>query len=629
MLPFVVSGLVVGSVYGLAAMGLTLTYRTTGLLNFAHGGIAMAAAFAFYDLRERRHLPGLLAAAIAVLVVSPILGVAIDRLLFRSLATASQASKVVATVGLLVLLQGACALLFGETPLATSPFLPQQTFTVVGVHVSIDQAIVVGLGLAVVVGLTWFLKRARLGVAMRAVVDDPTLVATAGFRPERVTAATWALGAALAGLAGVLLAPTVGIDTITLTLLVIQAFAPAVVGRLTDLRVAYGAALGLGVTSALLLRALQDNQTLVLGLRPSLSFLLLFSVLALARRGWLRELGTSTPWQGSVRAETGRSWLPVAVLCVVLALTMSRTGVFTLGIAIVLSCIFLSLTVLTGTTGLLNLCPAALAGTGAFAFFHLAGDVDLPFWLAVLAAGVAVVPLGLAIAVPALRLPSLFLALATFGFGLVVDGLLFRWTAFTGSTSGLSQGPRPSVFGSDVAYVLTLVPILVVFMVAVGVVRRLALGRTLVALRDSPAAAAALGVEQLWPRLAVFGISAFMAGVGGALYAGLLQSASTQYFSFGTSLIWVAVVVVGGVERPVGAVLAGFLLAFSPYLLADHPDIARYTTIAFGLGAVLLARRPGGLAGLLADALPGRIVTIRPQASPLDLDLAETAGAAP
>lgn len=611
MLPFVVSGLVIGSIYGLAAMGLVLTYRTTGLLNFAHGGIAMTAAFTFFQMRERWHVPSGVAALIAVLVVSPLVGLAIDRLLFRSLDGSSQASKVVATIGLLVLLQGACSVLFGDKPLSTAPFLSQRTFTVVGVRVTIEQAIVVVLGVAVVVGLTAFLKRARLGLAMRAVVDDATLVNTAGFRADRISGATWALGCSLAGLAGVLLAPTVGVDTITLTLLVIQAFAPAIVGRLTDLRVAYGAALGLGVASALLLRALQHNQTLVLGLRPSLSFVLLFAVLAFARRGWLRELGASRPWQGSVQAQTGRTWIPVAVVCTVLALTLSRTGTFTLGIALVLACTFLSLTVLTGTTGLLNLCPAALAGTGAFAFFHLTKDLHLPFWIAVVGAGLAVIPLGLAIGIPALRLPSLFLALATFGFGLVVDGLVFRWVPFTGSTSGLSSGPRPSVFGGDQAYVLTLIPVLVLFMLAVGLVRRLALGRALVALRDSPAASAAFGIEQLWPRLAVFAVSAFMAGVGGALYAGLLQSASTQYFSFGTSLVWVAVVVVGGVERPIGAVVAGFLLAFAPYLLAGHPEVARYTTVAFGVGAVLLARRPGGLTGLLADLAPRRLISVR------------------
>ncbi|HZQ86380.1 MAG TPA: ABC transporter permease, partial [Acidimicrobiales bacterium] len=622
MLPFVVSGLVVGSIYAIAAMGLVLTYRTTGLLNFAHGGIAMATAYAFYQLRVEWSVPSALAVPLCIFVFAPLLGVLIDRVLFRVLDGASQASKVVATIGLLVLLRGLAELVFGDHPRPVEPFLSQRTLRVLGVNITVEQFVIVAVAVVALVGLTLFLRRVRLGVAMRAVVDDRTLVASAGFPAERVTMATWALGCVLAGTAGVLIAPAVGVDTVTLTLLVIQSFAPAVLGRLFSLPVTFAGALGLGVLSSVLLKAIQGNQTLVLGLRPSLSFLLLFGVLAFAPRGWLRELGVSKPWQGTVRTRTGFGWLPVGVACAVLALTLSRPAVFTLGIAIVLACTFLAATMLTGTTGLLNLCPAALAGTGAFMYIHATRDWGLPFWVGFLVSGLAVVPFGLAIGLPALRLPSLFLALATFGFGLVVDGLVFTWVPFTGGTSALSQGLRPSLFTSDRGYVLLLVPILVAFMLSVGLVRRLALGRTLVALRDSPAAAATVGINVLWPRLAVFVISAFMSGVAGALYAGLLQTASTTYFSFTTSLVWVAVVVIGGVERPLGAVMGGFLLAFAPYWLSSHAELAKYLTPAFGLGAILLARRPGGLVGLIADSMPRRLIAVREPPVETELDMA-------
>jgi branched-chain amino acid transport system permease protein len=143
-------------------------------------------------------------------------------------------------------------------------------------------------------------------------------------------------------------------------------------------------------------------------------------------------------------------------------------------------------------------------------------------------------------------------------------------------------------------------------------IRATALGRTLTAMRDSPTATETLGVNLLWPKMAVFAASAFMAGVAGALYAGHLQVASKNFFFTFNSVVWVAVVVVGGVQSALGAVLGAFLLTWAPEALAAHDALLDYITPAFGLGAILLARRPGGLIGLLAQLSPGRLVTVRP-----------------
>jgi branched-chain amino acid transport system permease protein len=452
-----------------------------------------------------------------------------------------------------------------------------------------------------------------MGVAMRAVVDNRDLVDLAGFRPERITTFTWALGCFLAGLAGILFAPLVELSPIALTLLVVKAYAAAILGRLVSLPLTLLGGIVVGVAEAVSLKVFDSNPEFVNRLRPSLAFILLFGVLLLAKRGSLRELGVSAPWQGVVRAKeltSVRVGLLIAVLAV-LALTLSDARVFVLGNAIVLSCIFLSLTVLTGTTGLLNLGQAALAGTGAFTYIHLTTDWGVPFGLALVLAGLAVVPLGLAIAVPALRLPGLFLALATFGFGQLIDGLLFGWYPFSGGQDGL-RGTRPALLRTDLRYVLFLIVMLALFMLVVRGIRATALGRTLTAMRDSPTATETLGVNLLWPKMAVFAASAFMAGVAGALYAGHLQVASKNFFFTFNSVVWVAVVVVGGVQSALGAVLGAFLLTWAPEALAAHDALLDYITPAFGLGAILLARRPGGLIGLLAQLSPGRLVTVRP-----------------
>ena len=605
-LPFVTSGIVVGSVYAIAAMGLVVTYRTTGLFNFAHGAVGMVVAYAFYQLRTEWGLPTILAAALALFLVAPLMGIALDRLLFRSLERASQAAKVVVTMGLLVLLQGGAVALFGARPKRVEPFLPTGAVDIGGVFIGYDQMIVVAIAAAALVGLELFFRRNRLGLVMRAVVDDRDLAEAAGFPVARVTGFTWALGVMLAGLAGILFSPLLGLDTITLTLLVLQALAAAVVGRLVSLPITAAAAIGLGVVLNLSLKVLNDYPDVLGGVRTSLPFVVLFAVLVFARRGTLRELGVSAPWAGLQRAEP-EGWKVLAVLLVGAAVFMPDTRIFALGTTLVLACAFLSLSVLIGSSGLISLTQAGLVGTGAFAYIHLTAGAGLPFPIALLLAGLAAVPLGLAIALPALRLPGLFLALATFGVGQLLDGLLFSsWQGFSGGIDGL-RGSRPDLLTSDKAFAIFLAVMVVVFVIAIGALRRSGLGRALVALRDSPAASASLGLDPLWPRVSIFVVSAFLAGVAGGLYAGHLQVASKTFFSTFTSLLWVTVVVVGGVQSVWGALAAAFLLQFLPDLVSTG-DPSEWLAPIFGTGAVLLATRPGGLVGLLRRSGGTRLI---------------------
>src|SRR5207302_1964022 len=104
-LPFLVIGLASGSIYAIAAMGLVVTYKTSGVFNFAHGAVGMIATFIFYSLRVDAGVPTWLAAALAILVVAPLIGVVIDRVLLRRLRGASASSYVVVSLGLLVGLQ--------------------------------------------------------------------------------------------------------------------------------------------------------------------------------------------------------------------------------------------------------------------------------------------------------------------------------------------------------------------------------------------------------------------------------------------------------------------------------------------------------------------------------------------
>lgn len=617
--PFLILGLVTGCIYAIAAMGLVLTYRTTGLFNFAHGAIGMATAFAFYQLRQEWGWPTPIAVVVCLVGVAPGLGVVIDKVLFRSLADASQAAKVVVTVGLLILLQQSADIIYGSGTRSVPSFLPTSTFRVADVNIGYDQVAIVAIAFGVLAALTLFLSRSRLGVAMRGLVDNRELTDAAGFPVARISAITWALGAVLAGLAGILFVPLVALSPILLTLLVVKAFGAAIIGRLSSLTGTMVGALVIGVTEAMSLKVFESQTNLVNGLRPSVAFIALFGVLLFSRRGSLRELGLSAPWQGVVRGARLRPSRVLALCAVLMAASavLPDARVFVLGNALVMSCLFVSLGLLIGTSGLVNLAQAALAGTGAFMYIHMTADWGLPFGLALILAGLVVVPLGLAIAVPALRLPGLFLTLATFGFGQLVDGLIFNgWRSFSGGDNGL-RGPRPSLLQTDHRYVLFLIVMLALFLFVAGYVRQSALGRTLTAIRDSPAASRTLGVNPLWPKLALFATSAFLAGVAGGLYAGLLQVASPRFFFTFNSLVWLTVVVVAGVQSDFGAVLAGFLLVWPPELLQAHPGIVKYITPAFGLGAILMARRPGGILGAFDGKVPRRLVAINRSRPPL------------
>jgi branched-subunit amino acid ABC-type transport system permease component len=607
--PFIIAGLVVGSIYGIAAMGLVVTYRTTGLFNFAHGAIGTAVAYGYYALRENLDLPTWLALLLALGVVAPLLGVLLDLTLFRDVDQAAQATKVVLTMALLIVLQGSAVAIFGAKPRSIDPFLPRSFFRVGGVNVGWDQVIIVALGVTVLIALSLFFRSSRVGTAMRALVDDRQLVEAAGFSTRRLSGLTWAVGGVTAGFAGILFSPLLGLDSAILTLLVVQAYAAAILGRLTSLPRTFAGALALGLAGSLIFKVFASQPTLLNGLRPSVPFLFLFGALVLTRRGTLRELGVSAPWTGTVRAGSA-SWWPLLVLLLPAVALLSEARLLAFGFSLVIACAFLSLTVLTGTSGLISLAQAGLVGTGAFSYVHLV-NAGVPFWAALVLGGLIVVPLGMAIAVPALRLSGLFLALATFGLGQLIDGMLFgSWTWFSGGSDGL-RGGRPSLLDSDRWYVAFVVVVLAGLVAALGQLRRTGLGRTLVALRDSPAAADALGVDPLWPRVAIFSISAFLAGVAGGLYAGLLEAPSATFFNTFTSLLWLTIVVVGGIQSVYGAVVGSLLFYFVPDLFTNGGTPSPWLAPAFGVAAVLLARRPGGLVGLIGDRWPGRLVAVR------------------
>ena len=609
-LPFIVLGLTSGSIYALAALGLVVTYTTSGVFNFAHGTVAMVSAYAYYTLTVSHGLPSVLAMVLVVLVVGPLIGVVVDKALFRRLQGAGSAAYVVVSIGLLVLLQGTVIIIYGPTARPVPPIFPEGVVRLPGVNIGYDQICVVAIAAALGLALAVFFKRTQTGLDMRAVVDDPQLSELMGTNARRTTALSWMLGTSFASLAGVLLAPILGVDATLLTLLVVQAFGAAALGRLTSLPIAYGGALALGVLGQLstkFVSAYAGDYPWLAGVPSSLPFLALFGVLLVSRKGSFKELTKNVqPRVSSMTVSAGSRRFPFAVLGVFAAFAVivpsitTDSRVTTATTAVAMLVMFASLSLLLGLSRQISLCHAVFVALGATTLSHLQSS-GVPFLLALLLSGLIVVPIAGILSIPAVRLSGLFLALATFGFGVLVQNLLFGTSAVFG-TAGVVKIARPSLFGKTLdstnAFYYYVLAIALLCLVAIELLRVTRLGRLLRAVADSNVAVETLGVNTTAARALVFCASGFFAAVAGGLLAAQVSSVSTSSFTFFNSLIWVAVLVAAGVSTLGGSVLATVMLVALPAYFTSS-RVIDYQTASFGLLAILLAQAPNGLAGLV------------------------------
>lgn len=599
-LPFIVAGLTSGAVYALAATGLVVTYTTSGVFNFAHGAVGLVAAVVFYVLRVDADAPTWLAIGVAVLGVAPLLGLVIDRVFLARLDKAGAAAQVVVPLGLLVALQGGVTATFGAASRQVAPIFSTGSFGLAGTRIGWDQVSVIVVATLAAAALALFFRRSDLGLRMRAVVDDRELTLLTGVRAGRVTSAAWIIGCGFAALSAILLVPFVGLDAAILTLLVVQAFGAAVVGRLTSIPLAFAGAMAIGLGASVATKLVVSRPGLA-GLPTSLPFIVLFTVLVFSRKGRFGDLARTKAARTSTRVKrmslpTGAAFLAAAVT-VPFVIEGGKLLVATAFLAYIL--LFVSLGLLVGLSRQLSLCHAVFLalGTTILADLQAAG---LPFPVAILLGGLAVVPLGVAVALPAIRLSGLFLALATFGFGILAQSLLFGTSIGFGATGAVSL-ERPEIFGvscaGDRAYYLLVLAIVVSGVAAVEAVTRTRLGRLLRALADSPLAVESLGVNPVASRVLAFALTAFLGAVSGGLLGTLYRSINTTSFDFSASLLWLTILVTAGPLTLGGQITAAALLAMPAWFTT--PALSEYQTVAFGAAAILLAQSRNGIVGLV------------------------------
>ncbi|MET9765023.1 ATP-binding cassette domain-containing protein [Streptomyces sp. NPDC006372] len=574
------AGLSVGSAAALTGIGLIVTYRATGVLNFAHGAIAMVCAYGLRSCVVEWGWPLWLGAAVTLLVLAPGLGVVLERFVFRPLAVlgGDPAQTLVASIGVFVLLVGGAALLWGQGARDDAPVLvPDEPWGQLAV------VLVLATGVAAIV------RRTRFGRELRAVVDDRRLAVLGGIDADRVAAAGWAFGSFTAGLTGVLLAPYVRLDPYGLPLLVMEVVAVAVAARMRSLWVAVVVALGIGVAQSQLTRLHPSGWG---GALLQTAGTNLFVVALLVAALVLPGVGArdALPRTATARVPTPPGAWIVAGVLFLLPLGLAGQDLHTSIQVPALAVILLSLVVVTGRGGQISMGQAAYAGLGALFTALLAagrfpGLPDMPELPALAVSVVLVAPLGLLTGWPAIGRRGLALALATFAVGVGVSRFVF---AQPYATAGLSLD-RPAGFAGDRAYYVLELLLLVVALLAAHALRRGRTGRALAAMRDHEAGAQAAGVQVPSLKLLAFVAGAALAALGGGMLGMGLRAFDPAAFDPVRSLLWFAAVVVLGADSALGALAAAALLVG-----LDAGTRGGVAAALIGVLAVLVGRFPGG-----------------------------------
>jgi branched-chain amino acid transport system permease protein len=601
-LNYALAGLGLGAIAALSGVGLIITFRATGVFNIAHGAIAMVAAYLFWQFTDEWSLPHWLAAVIVLCVFAPLFGMVLERVVFRPLQRrfATPAEGLVATIGILVLLLGIAYAVWGHQTRHPSSLFPANVVHAGSLTLHVDAFSDLAVVIVGTAALGAALRLTPLGTQIRAVVDRRDLAELSGVDADRVAAVGWAIGSVFASLTGILLASQLSLDPFNLTLVVLETFAIPVIAGLTNIPIAIGAGIALGIgTSEMTLYSPSSSQVLDVWNALHANAPVVLLLLALLVRSRLPhsggDPGSATTFARRRAAERSIPRMAIeyalAAIVVFAPLTFDTLSLQRAQEVPAYGIIFVSIVAITGYSGQISLGQAGYAGLGAL-FFARVSDTA-PQLVALLVGVIAAAIVGFLTGYPAIRRRGLFLALTTFAVGAFVSRFVFEQPYFT---AGVTVS-RPSLFGlslrGDKAFYLFELAMLAIVFLIVYNLRSGALGRSLIAIRDSEEGALSVGVDVRALKVLIFTVSAMIAGLGGALLAQQKGTFTPSDFDpLAASLPWFTVVVVFGADSAAAAIgAAAFLVLVNS--VAGNP--AAYE-IVVGLVAAFLGYLPGGMA---------------------------------
>lgn len=598
IVPFLLLGLTGGSLYALAAMGLVLTYRTTGVFDIALGAVAMFSGYMFWQLAVEWGLPAWVSLLIIVCALAPTLGL-IREWLYRQMSGIAIEVQLVASAAILVFFPALALIIYGPNTLSVPSVFPTASLSIAkGVYIGENQIITFAISAALAIALMIALRFSRLGLAAQAVVDNRNLAEMAGISSAAVARIVWIVSTAFAALVGVLLAQQQGLDTTSLIAIVSYSFFGAVLGRLTNLPLAYAGGLAIGLIQGILLK--WSTSGVMAEIEASLPYLALFLTLIVygPRLRAIEASSRRTPLDFSTNLRRGQRTLLLVgcgVAAVILPYTMSSASLIDFSDGFSYAIIAIGVVILIGWAGEVSLAQLSLAGIGAYTVAHLAGHNGSLYIPALLLAALIAGAISAVIGFLALRLHGVFLAVTTIALAYIFDNLIYSQIWLTNGQSGTSVPPfglGPISVTSPTAQYYVVLIVLAAGLTFAATIRARPLGRRLRAMRDGPEALSTLGANLLVTKITVFVIAAVLAVVGGALYGSVNQEVAPSDFAFAASLGIVLFVVFVGRSLLTAAVVAGIFFAIQ--LLPIFSPIVAYIPLGISLGVMGLAQSPEG-----------------------------------
>ncbi|MET7769449.1 branched-chain amino acid ABC transporter permease/ATP-binding protein [Nocardia sp. NPDC005366] len=629
-LVFLTLGLGNGAVYAALGLALVMTFRSSGVVNFSTGAVALYVAYTYGLLRKGELLDpipgmpksidlggrlGLVPAMGISLLIAALLGTLIYAIVFRPLRNAPPVAKAVASIGVMLFVQALLAVRVGTTPVSVKAILPSGFLTVGGIRVPSDRLWFAAVILALAVVLTLSFRWTRFGLATRAAAESEKGALVTGLSPDRIAFGNWALSTMVAGLSGILIAPIVPLIPVSYTLFIVPALAAALVGNFNALGLTVTAGLGIGMSQSEMthLQSTVDwfPQSGMAELVP-LVMILIFLVVR----------GKPLPSRGAIiqqtlgRAPRPRSLLIPTVISVVVALAalLLTSGSYRAAVitTLILAVVALSQVVVTGFAGQISLAQLTLAGVGAFTLSRLTGDLGVPFPIAPILAALAATVIGVVVGLPALRIRGLPVTVVTLALGVFLETFWFRNSNLNGGLLG-AHIENPRLFGLDlgigagagyprISFGIVCLVIVVLVALCVATLRTSRLGASMLAVRANERSAAASGIDVARTKIKAFAIGAFIAGLGGALMGYQQTVATAESFSAIAGIGLFAIVYIAGITCVSGGILAGVTGAGGVMFIAMDRflHLGNYYAILSGILLVLIViRYPEGLIGYL------------------------------
>lgn len=600
----ILTGLANASSLFLVACGLSLIFGVTRIVNFAHGSLYMIGAYTGYSLMQV--LPGAVgfwgSILIAGLVVG-IVGLLIEILVLRPVYRAPELFQLVATFGVILVIQDLALLIWGPEDLL-GPRAPglRGVVRIMGEPIPKYDIALLIITPFVAVALWYLITKTRLGVLVRAATQDREMVGALGVNQSWLFTGVFALGSALAGLGGALQLPKGGADLLMDFNILAPVFVVVVIGGMGSLPGAYLAAIIISVLNVFGVSYLPQS-TLVLMFVVMIVVLMIRPYGLFGREEVAGEHGQVGEPERPIKPASNRVRVVVAVGLVLLALLPVYGSHFSMVLItdVLIFCLFAaSLHFLLGTGGLVSFGHAAYYGGGAYVAALLVTHVNSPMELAFLLAPIGAGLVALAIGWVCLRLTGVYFAMLTLAFAQLIWSLVFQWGDFTGGDDGLVNiWPAEWLKDTTVYFYFTLV-----FTVSgILILRHVAhspFGYALRAARDSERQAEATGIDTHKVRLLAFGFAGFMGGLAGALFVFSKGSVFPNELEIARSFDALIVVFLGGVKTLAGGVVgAGFFKGIEEVLIRFE-----YWRLLMGLLIIFVViAAPDGVVGSLRKGL--------------------------